>query len=167
MIEVELTEEEIFIAKYIADQRFLENRKAGVKNTASKVFAGSEADQQGMLGEMALCKHFNLYPDLSIQPRVGGYDMVLPTGITLDVKATKYKTGKLISPPWKKEKEDSQVYVLALLYDAPKVHIVGWATKDKLFQEQNLKVIRHGHHPCYVLERKELEPMEKLLDYAA
>jgi hypothetical protein len=113
--EVTLSVVEQAIVKGVAKQRFNNNRANGVYNAKIGDQSNYDTDIEGFGAELAFCRLHNLYPDFSISPRSTNEDqgdaiLPIPNGI-VDVKGTKYPTGKLITPTWK-SKDAVDVYAL-------------------------------------------------------
>src|SRR5262252_4238780 len=88
------------LARFIGRERSSSNREAGVTNGRRGPQSDAETDLDGIGAELAFCHLFNVYPDLSINPRRGGADATW-IGWKVDVKATRYATGSLITLPSK------------------------------------------------------------------
>ena len=131
-----LDECEMAICKMMAERRHATAREHNVRDQRmDKKMSGFEIDLLGAVSEMAWAKWRNTYPDLTASPRSGTYDAEY-LGVTIDIKATKYKNGRLLSTLKKKE-EDAQVYVLAIVEDN-KVDFVGWTKASTLLSEENI-----------------------------
>lgn len=147
---VKLTYDEIEICKTIGEKRSLIARAAHVKDQKIGNQNGVEADIQGMIGEFAFAKQFNVFPDFGLSPRSGGYDGICG-GLRYDIKSTKYKSGRLLCT--RKYNKDVDVYVLAIV-DVPEVNLVGFAYSSQLINPDNL--INLGHGLGYALDQYEL-----------
>tara|TARA_R110002020_G_scaffold10880_3_gene41350 strand:- start:2388 stop:2954 length:567 start_codon:yes stop_codon:yes gene_type:complete len=150
-ISITLETGEIETAKMIAKGRLRAN--VGVFNRQRSPEPPEDVEMNGMGAEMAYCKAFNLWPDLTVTPRSGGADCTHGNR-TVDVKATGYANGKLLVTPDKKDK-GTDLYVLVTGW-MPNYTIVGYATSDEIFNDDNLA--ETGHGVSYVL------PQEKLHD---
>ncbi len=109
-------------------------------------------DMDGMVGEFCVAKLFNLCPDLTIGVRSGGQDLESREGRSIDVKTTRYKTGKLLCT-LKKQYEPCDIYVLVVV-DDDGGDVVGWAKKEEIFLESNKSDLGHG--VGYVLPQSKL-----------
>lgn len=107
----------------------------------------------GTVAEIAFCKRFSAYPDLTITPRRGGADVVL-NGKRWDIKATDRGNGRLITTVGK-ARESADYYALAVVDDNT-VEFVGWASAARLLDDSAIKDLGYG--PTYVLERDQLQP---------
>ena len=152
---VTLSSEEVKIAQFLGKKRRESARSNGVKDTQVGKQDPVNIDIDGMLAELAFAKAFNLYPDMTVGPRSGGADFTLSDGKTIDVKATRYKTGRLLATK-KKTQQPCDYYVLAVVSDSS-VDICGMATKEKLFLEENL--INLGHGEGYAISQDNLDSL--------
>lgn len=153
---VSLTEEEAEIAEFIAKRRNKANRAQGVHDNVDKE-QSIEVDILGMKGELGLCKIFGLYPDLDVGHRPF-HDVVLPSGMTVDVKTTKYKTGHLAVSPKKKDKP-SDIYALVLINDDNTVSLAGWLPYEEVIDSKI-----HPKYGCHWISQSELNPPESLYE---
>jgi hypothetical protein len=156
--KITLTDSEIKICQWLAKQRHSSNRSGGVIDGKIGPQSCEETDLEGICGEFAFCKALNLYPDMSISPRKGSHD-VFAFGKTIDVKTTKYKTGKLLARQSKNE-TPSDVYVL-IVGERPDYNIVGCCSSADLIQDKNL--IDLGYGKTYGLEQRVLKPIESFI----
>ena len=157
-MNITLNASEIKICEWIAKNRYASNRNGGVSDKKIGPQSCEETDLEGICGEFAFCKSMNLYPDLSISPRKGGDD-VLFNGKKIDIKTTKYKSGKLLARRSKSE-TPSDVYVL-IVGQRPDYNIVGWCYSTDLIQDKNL--IDLGYGKTYGLEQHVLKPIESFM----
>lgn len=153
-----LTEAEVRICQWLAKQRHSSNRSGGVVDAKIGPQSCEDTDLEGICGEFAFCKAMNLYPDMSISPRKGTDDVTL-NGKTVDVKTTRYKTGKLLARKTKGE-TPSDIYVL-VVGQCPQYKIIGWCRSTELLCENNL--IDLGYGKTYGLEQCALKPVENLI----
>jgi hypothetical protein len=154
-INISLITGEIETAKMIAIGRRRANEKHGIFNRQRSPEPPEEVELNGMGAELAFCKALNLYPDLTVKLRSGGADCVSRDGLTVDVKATGYVKGKLLVTPDKKGK-GTDLYAL-VTGSMPNYTIVGYATSDEIFNDDNLA--ETGHGVSHAL------PQEKLHEY--
>ena len=138
-ITLDKTEREI--AESLAKRRHFAARNSGVKNSKIGPQSNWQTDLEGVGSEFAFCKIFNTFPDLTVGARKGGHDCVLNKQ-KVDVKSTKYKTGRLLA---KKSKTlgDADVYVL-MIGEFPTYRFIGWAWNHELLKEENLIDLGHG-----------------------
>jgi len=152
---INLSSEEVKIANFLGKKRRESARANGVKDAQVGKQNPINIDVDGMLAELAFAKAFNLYPDMTVGPRSGGADFTLSNGKTIDVKATRYKTGKLLATK-KKTQQPCDYYVLAVVSDIS-VTLCGMVTKEKLFNDSNL--INLGHGEGYAVSQENLDAL--------
>ena len=139
-MKVTLRPDEIALSHLIGRNRALIARAAGVVDAKIGDQDGAAADVMGFMAEYAVAKALNAFPDVGLSPRSGSADGRF-LGVNYDVKATKYKSGRLLCTL--KDNPDVVVYILAIV-DEPHVTIAGYATKKMLRQEKNIKNLGHG-----------------------
>lgn len=149
-MRITLNESEQRIARWLAKQRYANNRKNNVEDRKVGPQSNEFTDLNGIGAELAFCKMLNIYPDLSVCPRSGGHDCISPKGYKIDVKSTKYENGRLLAMLGK---EDAEVYVL-VVGEFPTYRWVGWARADELICEEN--IIDLGHGDTYALPQERL-----------
>lgn len=140
------------VATYLALARTKANREQSVKDGKVGPQSGDETDKTGVGGELAFAKLFHVFPDLSIKPRRGTPDCTR-RGVTIDVKATKYRTGRLLAVPSKLQHSGTDLYAL-MIEKWPAFEFVGWATAGELLTPEHLTDLGHG--PTYAMEQHEL-----------
>lgn len=150
-MRVELTRSEQRIAEWLAQQRASTNRKRGITDARVGPQDSLQIDIDGLLGEFAFAKLFNLYPDMQLGVRPL-HDVVTAIG-GIDVKTTRYRTGKLLANV-KKSSIPSDWYALMWLEDQGTLHFKGAAKAENLLAESNLRML--GGRPGYFLEQEEL-----------
>lgn len=144
------------ICEFIGKSRSKLSRHNGVKDAKVGDHDGTLADIQGFKAEYAFAKLHNLFPDFDPEPRSGSYDGVTRKGLRYDIKSTKYKTGNLLSTL--KVNPDVDIYILAYVsYD--EVEFIGWAKKEELIKDDNIKDLGHGKG--YFLSRENLRSFNK------
>jgi hypothetical protein len=154
---VNMTPSESAIALTLAVMR---NTTARQNNVADKQMGKQDPiqiDRDGILAEMAFGKQFNLYPDLSVYPRKGGADLITHNGMKIDVKATRYKSGRLLIHI-DKPVEEVDIYVLGIV-DGDDVDLVGYIKSAEAIQPQNLNDLGHGSG--YVIEQSDLKKFKE------
>ena len=150
-MHVKLDNNELKLCEYIGKQRANIARSNNVFDAKIGNQNGIEADIQGFKAEYAFAKWKNIFPDFGLSPRSGSYDGVTHQGARYDIKSTKYKRGNLLSTL--KVNPDVDVYILAYVnYDT--VSFVGWAYKEDLIKDENIKDLGHGKG--YFLNRNKL-----------
>ena len=148
--KVVLNSNEQKIAVLIAEQRYKTNREKGIKNRKAGSQSTYQTEVEGVGGELAFGKAFNLYPDFSTTR--GEYDLKI-ADTTIDVKTTHYFTGRLIVPPTKKI-SDCDVYVL-VVGEMPNYTIVGWLQSQHIINDEHRGNVGTG--PVYLAEQTELQ----------
>jgi len=140
------------VARMLARARFKTAREAGVVNAKKGPQSNELTDLEGIGGEFAFCAIMNLWPDLSVGARKGGYDCVTHSGVTIDVKTTHYPTGQLLVG---KNKFDTgtDVYVL-IIGKFPQYKYVGWATAAEIINGKNLGDLGWGE--AFLLPQSQL-----------
>ena len=140
------------IASLLGGMRAMVNRKDGVADRKIGPQNGLQADQDAIIGELAFAMLHNCWPDLSLTPRSGSFDVLLK-GKRIDVKTTRRKDGRLVATT--KTNPDVDVYVLAIL-DEEQVLFPGYATASELCHESRLTNLGHG--PTYAMDQAALRP---------
>lgn len=131
-----------------------QNQSNGVKSNGARKL---DPDINGMGGELAVCKYFNRFPDLTIGPHYNGFDLVAK-GKKIDVKTTTYDPGYLQCKQSKRI-SDADIYILVIA-KFPQFTICGGVTSQSFLQPCNLKDMGYGLN--YTLERSQLVPLEQL-----
>ena len=152
-LSIELRPDEITVCEMIGRMRSLIARNAGVKDAKMGKHDGMSADVDGVMAEYAFAKQFNVFPDIGLSPRSGSFDGRYK-GYRYDIKSTRYKTGKLLSTL--KANPDVDMYILAII-DGSTINLAGWAFKDELIQESNIKDLGHGKG--YVMNQEDLRSL--------
>lgn len=151
---VQLNEAEQRLAKFLAKARYEKNRSTNTKDGKIGPQDCSVTDLEGIAAEIAFCKMVNVYPDMQLDERPA-FDATLPCGMTVDVKATKYKNGRLLAVPGKVGKVlglDSYSLVVGE-FPGP-YEFRGFMRSEKLLRQERL--IDLGHGPTFAAEQKEL-----------
>ncbi len=144
MKKVLLTDIEQKLVKYIAQSRFEINRKNNVKNSRKGGQSDYLTDLDGFGGEFAFCKLFNIYPDLEVKVTSQDSDRgdCLLNNLKIDVKTTKYKTGKLICALWKNNEVD---YYALMVGEFPQYEFKGFAKSSEVKKEENIVNLGWGN----------------------
>ena len=140
--EYTLTDLEKKICVDGTDMRYNIARSSGVSNGKIGPQSNKLTDQLGLGGELTVAKWLNLYPDFTIYVRQGGADLVTHSGTRIDVKTTKYATGRLLAKI-NTAYESIDVFVLVTT-DYPTFTVRGWATKEQLINPENIINLGHG-----------------------
>ena len=160
---IKLTEEEKALCEKISEARFENNRKSNVTNSKIGGQDNKATDFIGFSCEFAFCKLFNLFPDFSIEPRSSqagqdkNSDVRLPNGKTVDVKGTRYGTGRLLAVPWKSNSTD----LFALIIFSNDVYCFkGFMSANELLKNERL--IDLGHGLTYAANQSELLELDDI-----
>jgi len=141
------------MARLIAEMRRRMNRSEGVVDRLIDPHPRHDPDLLGAMSELAFCKTYNVYPDLSVSPRRGGADVNVGP-VRVDVKSTHRENGSLLATV-KKRSDDADVYVLTTVnVDQNAVTLVGWAAASELLCEATLTDLGHG--PTHALSQDKL-----------
>ena len=149
---VSMSPPESAMALTLAVMRQTNSRASGVVNKQMSKQNPIEIERDGVLSEMAFGKRFNLYPDFSVHPRKGGADLITHQGLRVDIKATRYKSGRLLIHI-DKTVEDVDIYVLAII-DGDDVDFVGYIKSADAIKQEYVKDLGHG--VGYVIEQTSL-----------
>ena len=93
---------------------------------------------------LLLQNYLILTPDFSIHPRKSDsndYDCKMHDGTTIDVKTTKYKTGRLLVAKWKST--GSKVFAL-MIGEFPAYQFKGFCLREQAMSDKYLKDMGHG-----------------------
>lgn len=150
------------ICRGIAKMRYFNARSAGVKNAKIGGQSDAETDLEGFGAEMAFCRMFNVFPDLTIEIRCADTDKgdaVLPCGSTVDVKSTKYESGKLLASPSRKSGHD--LYAL-MTGEFPTYTFRGFMKTSELHQDTRLGEC--GWNITYMAKQDELQGLSMVVN---
>jgi len=146
---VTLTPSELDVVRYIAQRRHEANAAADVRDR--RYDAGRDPlaiGIEGLAAEVAFCKIANVCPDLSFEPRGGGFDCRLADGSTVDVKSYvgDLRRPSLLVPRHKVEKTVADVF--PLMFGGPEgpIRFAGWADAVLVFCTPLADM---GHGPTY------------------
>jgi hypothetical protein len=152
MIPVTLTIEEITTLEVLADLRHRYDRENGVVDKKVGGQSGKDTDFIGICAEFAFCKYFNIYPDIGVTtPKP--YDCILK-GRTVDVKGTRYDTGKLIL-----RQTDNHVpcdFYALVTGSPPLMTIRGFMTRPEFINEKHLGRLKPEAPLSYIATQDEL-----------
>jgi len=116
---IALTTAEMKLAHFIAKNRNGSNRYFNITNLKISSDSPHAVDLEGIAGEIAFCRLFNVYPDLDTDrpPPHPFYDATIPPspGYRIDVKTTKYDNGKLLVDARKNSVKTDAVDFYALM----------------------------------------------------
>lgn len=115
--KVSLSRVEQDICLAISKLRFTNNRIKNISNSKIGPQSDEFTDLEGIGAELAFAKLSNTYPDFSINTRSSSLgtdygDLKLHNNQSVDVKTTKYNSGKLLAVLWKTEVADLMVLMV-------------------------------------------------------
>jgi len=93
---ITLTEAEQRLSKFLATRRYQNARSKGITDNKIGDQSNISTDLEGMAAEIAACRLLNVYPDLQTES-IPVHDLVTSKGYTVDVKVTRYESGKLLA----------------------------------------------------------------------
>ena len=154
-IEVTLSEAEQKLATFLAKQRYTNARSKGIKDNKIGDQSNYLTDLEGMAAEIAACRMLNVYPDLqTIQIPV--HDLITSKGFTVDVKVTKYETGRLLAV---RNKIVSQCdYYMLMIGEFPTYRCAGFASSSELLSKKTLTDLGKGSD--HALSQQQLMPFD-------
>jgi hypothetical protein len=150
-MKVTLVDTEIEVAKHIAQLRTERSRQSNAKNTPYGDKTQLELDIDAFGAELAFCKMYNYYPDLTTYSRKRGPDCYTTTGKRIDVKQSSLKRGGLIVSQHK-TLEDADIYVL-MRGEMPTFKYEGWAWAHEVIRSRGLQAVGRKEITCYVLDK--------------
>ena len=133
---IELNQTELKMAKLLAKERTNCNRSRGIKDQKKSKRSGAAIEFDGICGELAVCKAFNIYPHISDKPERNSNDGVIK-GKTIEVKTTGALDGSLLVRP--KEEKKNVDYFILVLAEAPYFHIAGFLESRNVFKTQYIR----------------------------
>ena len=155
-MDIELNRCEQKIAIFLAKARYSNARSKGVADGKMGGQSNEMTDLEGIAAEIAYCKAMNVYPDTEVDldtANLPPYDAVTRHGVTIDVKATKYRNGHLLAVLGKKNKKQPDGYFL-MIGEFPKYTLAGYMSADELLQESRIGNLGHGNG--YMATQEEL-----------
>lgn len=161
-VKVVLTRSEVRICEWLGEQRLVINQKRGIKDARIGPQSSLQIDIDGLKGEFAFAKMFNLWPDLQLGQRPL-HDVMSPLG-GIDIKTTRHKGGLLLATK-KKQGMPADWYALMWLENDFTLHFVGASTADQLLDDANLRNLGYGE--SYALDQSELVQPEEFKDLLA
>jgi hypothetical protein len=139
-VKISLNDMEQRLAEDVGKSRMERCTKEGTPNMKRGPQSDLEIDTIGAGAEIAFCKLWNLYPNLTDEKDL--FDAMTRTGHTVDVKTTRYHSGRLLAVRHKILNQ-SDIYAL-MLCDYPDFTFAGYATGDELFDDDNLIDLGYG-----------------------
>jgi|TARA_R110002110_G_scaffold248495_3_gene464662 hypothetical protein len=160
--EITLNDVEQALAKGIAKRRYNRCRQEGISNSKIGNQSNELTDLEGFAAELAFCKLHNVYPDLLIQPRSSSDDngdclLHIENG-RVDVKATKYQSGRLIAPLWK-SKDSADIYAL-MIGTFPTYTFKGFIKSSDFLIDVKIGKIKNNR--TYMADQSDLVDLETL-----
>jgi len=137
---ITLNEAEQRLAKFLAKGRSDANRASNTQDRKMGNQSGELTDLNGIAAEIAFCKIHNVYPDLEINVHPAA-DCVLHSGEEVDVKTTRYASGRLLAVRWKKPNVD--LFAL-MIGEFPSYRYAGSMTAAELLKDERLRDFGHG-----------------------
>ena len=150
-----LGETEQKVCEYIAKERYNNARKKGITDNKKGPQSNYDTDLEGVASEMAAAKLLNVWPDIQIE-EIPTHDLIVGK-YTVDVKATKYRTGKLIDALHKKDKACD--YYMLMLGTFPEYSLGGFCKKEKLLTKETITNLGWGE--LHALEQDQLLSLEE------
>ena len=134
--------------------RMVQNQQNGTNSNGIRKL---DPDINGVGGEIAVCRYFNRYPDLTIGPHYRGFDLKV-RNTKIDVKTTTYLPGYLQAKTNKTSK-DCDMFILVHA-DFPTYTIIGGIRAEEFLQDWNIKDMGYGNK--YIIESSALKPLPQL-----
>lgn len=152
MIRVELKPSEYSMAVYLSSVREFVNKMSGINDRQMGRDDGFKIGVDGLVAEFAVCKHFNVMPDLSFEPRGGGYDCVIKNR-RVDVKSTKVDRWDVFIPARKKTNNVDR-YIWCWV-DYRTAYILGWFAPEDIFNDDNLQQSPRASEYHYAIDLRQ------------
>ena len=156
-----LNKEEQALCRFIAKRRYETARGAGVTNSKKGEQSNEATDLEGVSAELAFAKFYKAYPsgvfDIGARSSNKGEDSdgdIAINQLIIDVKATKYETGRLIAAEWKDH--SSIDYYALVVGEFPKYEVRGLMSTGELITEERLKTLPNGSNKVYQATQDEL-----------
>ena len=147
---IPITHELQMFSQIIGSIRTTVNRRGGTADQKMGPQNGMQSDIDGVLAELAFCKYFNVWPDLTIGGRRGSFDCMVD-GKRVDVKSTRVASGRLLATM--KQTDDIDYYVLAII-GAKEINFPGYINFEDLRREEN--IVNLGWGNGYGVEQHQL-----------
>jgi len=164
-VSINFTDREIKFLKVLASGRhYLKDIvKPNRQSVARWGNTQEQADMLGVMGEYGVAKYLGLPFDTSINLDGDGGETDLYLGkLNLQVKSTKYKTGRLV---FNNKKEMAADLFILCYCSEPEMYIqiLGYINKDSIDSVSEVKDLGHGLR--IVVEQRHLLPISDLLNY--
>ena len=148
-----MNEAEQRLAQYLAKRRHDAARMDGIPDMKMGPQSAYDTDLEGIAAEIAFCRIMNVYPDTDIVVGTRPISDAYTTSMgSVDVKATKYRNGRLLATT-KKYAKHPDSYAL-MVGEFPRYKFVGWVPAEELLMERNIRDLGHGEG--YVLDQSML-----------
>lgn len=147
---ITLNEAEQRLAKFLAKGRSDANRASNTQDCKIGGQSGELTDLDGIAAEIAFCKIHNVYPDLNLDARPAA-DCILHNGASVDVKSTRYASGRLLAVRWKKPNVDMFALMVGVF---PSYRYAGSLSAVELLSDTKLRDLGHGM--TYAADQSEL-----------
>jgi len=158
MITIRLNRKDLSKAVQHSNFRTQLSRACGLNNQVKGKWQNKDIEYLGVRAEIAVAKLFDF----------DGIGMGIDDGsdfyfddVSIDVKATFYKNGRLIFK--NRESVKADVIVLVNEHSEDTLRIEGWSTKEHFLKKSEVKELGSG--PTLVLEPENLFPIEELWLY--
>ena len=158
---ITLTDIEVRIVKHVAKRRRDDNIKQKTNNARISNQDDLKINVEGFAGEMAFCKLFNVYPDLTSECRTSSEDSgeAVINNKQIDIKTTKYDDGLLLAPIWSNNKK---VDIYALMTGTiPTYCFRGFILKEDLIVKHMKRDLGYGD--TYGAAQNQLVEFEALI----
>lgn len=155
-MKIVLSEGELHLVEFMAKARTKVSRNDGVKNQRISEESDFDVEYVGMCGELAVARAMNVYPDLSIASRSGGFDLLSHKGMRMEVKTTKHSTGRLVAR-LKAKAEDSDYYVLVTGVP-PIMTLQGYIPTEEFLTEARVGQLSPKYPKAFLATQSELTP---------
>ncbi len=160
MTEIKLNETEKHLCEWVGVERARVNISNKIPDTKEIKVEDTFNTVVSYGAELAVARFFNIYPDFSLVPSPGiSHDLVLPTGLRVDVKWVSKPTYGLL---YQKDSDinTTDAFILVAGY-FPRFTIKGWAYTTELFRQSNLaKMFRTS---VYKLSQDQLRSIQTIL----
>jgi len=153
-LKITLNETDQRLAEFLGKKRYEHSREN--KITDRKIGGQSNyiTDLEGVAGEIAFCKLHNVFPICTDIGKREYYDLLSPTLGTVDVKTTKYSSGRLLVTLNKKNKEQTPDTYVLMTGCFPTYHCRGYMAASDLLKDAN--IIDLGMGETYGVEQDRL-----------
>jgi len=150
-IKIELTKLECDLAERLALDRIVSADRSYadplIHNAGNNYIKNHRL---GAYGEIAVCKHFNIYPEISGGQDNTDIDCTL-NGKRIDVKAADFHQARLLVEKNAGDKGTVDIYILAIV-EPPIVWIKGRTSAKRIVRPELITEPRKGK-PCYTMEQ--------------